>query len=85
MILSDGLPALQTVIDRKQSFGEWALRFQDSMFLPYRDPNYSIESIVHLFMKRLHQPYSEVMKMPTSVRDKIFTFEKSIIYEENKR
>ena len=77
------MPALQTVIDRKQNFGEWVLPRLEVLFLPYRDPNYSLEAILHFFMKRLGQSYSEVMLMDRDRRDEIFDIEYALMRKEN--
>lgn len=78
MTFSDGFPALQTVIDREETFGEWAVKNIDRFFLPKREPNYALESIIHFFMARLHQSYETVMNMDEERRDTIFRMEKEI-------
>lgn len=86
MSFSDGLPALQTVIhNRKLSFGDWARLSINSLFLPKREPNYSLSSIAHLFMKRLHQKYDDVMQMDEDIRDELFNIEHEIIQKENEQ
>ncbi len=82
----ENVSALQVVVHRKRdTFGEWAVRQINSLFLPKREPNYSLIAIVHFFMKRLRQPYSEIMRMDEETRTEIWDIEQAIIEEEIKR
>lgn len=85
MIFSMGVQPLQYVIDRKQSFGEWAINNLHTLFTPYREPNYSLDSIIHFFMNRLGQSEKETVFMDTDRRDAIFTLEKAIFDKENQQ
>jgi hypothetical protein len=78
--------SLQSVIhDRTLNFGNWATKYQPALFQPKRDPNYSLETILHFFFRQLHQPYSEVMIMDEDRRDAIMKMELDIIEKENKK
>lgn len=86
MTFEDNYHPLQVVIDRKNdTFGEWAIRHSEMLFLPKREPNYSLTSIKHFFMNRLGQQYSEIMLMEENERDEIFKLEKEIMDKENQQ
>ena len=85
MIFSDGISALQSVIDRRESFGDWALRNIHLFFSPREDFEYDLNDIIHLFMKRLGQPVDQVMRMDLDRRDAIFLREKAILDKENEQ
>lgn len=72
----------RTIVRQNDTFGEWSVRNLEKLFLPYRDPNYSLESIIHLFMHRLGQPYDVVMLMDTEKRDTIFKMELQLMEQE---
>lgn len=73
----------QYLIDRKKEvFGEWSKRNLHALFLPYRDPNYSLEAILHLMMNRLHQSYETLMTMEQTKRDNLFNAEYELMKRE---
>lgn len=53
-----------------------------NLFIDEED-EYSLDSVVHLFMSRLHQQYGTVMKMDKVVRNKIFQLELAVIKKED--
>lgn len=78
----DFLPSQYLIRREKETFGEWSLRNMNSLFLPYRDPNYSLESIIHLMMNRLHQNYEVIMQMEQTKRDRLFNIELELMKKE---
>jgi len=65
-------------------FGDWIINRIDVLFLPKREPNYSLDSILHFFANRLGISPTETMRMDEERRDKIFQMEKEILDQEIK-
>lgn len=80
----DVLPPLQTVIHRKHdTFGEWATRNYEKLFQAVDiENNFEFTGVLHFIMKRLKQPYSEIMMMDTETRKAIFKLEYDIYKKE---
>lgn len=85
MTFSESVHAYQRVIRReKDTFGEWSMRNLHALFLPYRDPYYLLEDIIHLMMNRLGQDYTTIMLMDKDKRDMLFNKELEIMQKEAK-
>ena len=52
------------------------------LFYPKREPNYSLNAIVHFFSKRLRIMPTETLEMEESKRDAIFAAEMDILEKE---
>lgn len=75
-------PFQYIIYRQKDTFGEWSKRNLSSLFLPYRDPNYSLTDIIHLMMSRLHQSHDRLMQMEQTERDAYFTKELELMKKE---
>lgn len=83
MTFPSKMAPFQKIIYRKgDTFGEWSVRHLEELFLPYREPNYSLVSIIHLMMNRLGQSYETLMKMDQEKRDELFNIELDIMKKE---
>jgi hypothetical protein len=76
----------QTVLhDRKAGFGKWAVKFPEALFQPKREPNYSLDTIVHFFFRQFGQPYEQVMLMDENRRDAIMKLELDLLEKEKQQ
>jgi len=65
-------------------FGDWIINRIEVLFQPKREPNYSLDSILHFFANRLGISPTETLRMEEERRDKIFLLEKEIFDREVK-
>lgn len=77
----------QSIIVRdKDTFGEWSCRQSHSgLFNAKREPNYALDDIIYLFIKRLGQNMNDVMMMDEELRDKLFLKELKLLEKENEK
>jgi hypothetical protein len=78
--LFDGTILNKTVF-KLRPFIHWVAIKRLPRFFSPREGNH-IDVIVHFFMNRLRQQYSEVMKMDVTTRDNIFKLEQQVIEKE---
>ena len=76
--------SLQSILYKKKNFGEFIRDKTEILFLPKRNPYYTIDQIAYIFMKRLRQQYKDVLMMDEESRDNIFQWELEQIEEEKK-
>ncbi len=77
--------ALQCVIDRKKTIGDWILENLFYLFGPKREENYALIEVCYFLMRRVGGSYAEWFTMDEDKRDYIFTQEKAIFDEEIKQ
>ena len=73
---------MQKIVRPPATFGEWILPRLELLFLPKRDPNYSLVSIYHFFTKRLGITPEKTKLMDEDERDELFRIEKQIFDKE---
>lgn len=74
---------VETVIhDRRAAFGKWAVKYPDALFQPKREPNYSLDTIVHFFFRQFGQSYDQIMLMDETRRDLIMKMELEVLEKE---
>lgn len=78
-------PIQQTLHYRFQTITEWALPRLDMLFAPKREPNFSLNVIIHFFMNRLGQQYKDILLMDEETRDELFDMEYQVFLKEQSK